>query len=243
MTLTKIAIPTTNYDTSSKPKTKIVIHWIVGNLASADAVFKKVGGGTSAHYGVEDDQVHQYVEEQYTAYHAGNYAVNQESIGIEHSASPDRPASEATYKTSGELIYQISKRHNIPLDRQHIIKHSEVKATQCPGTMDLDKLINIAKSFAISLPNPGYPPTMVPQTVEKEGIVYESYKDASGQLLWKIRPATPVDWQKLYEDEKNAHDNTKVLLSQTNDKVTQLTKDLATANERVTSIKSFVAGV
>ena len=136
-----------NYDTNRKPIKKIVIHWIVGNLASADAVFAKTGG-VSAHYGVEDTTVHQYVREENVAYHAGVYTVNQESIGIEHSAAPDRPASEATYKTSGELIADICKRYNIPLDRTHIIKHSQVKATQCPGTMDLDRLIEIAKSFS-----------------------------------------------------------------------------------------------
>lgn len=213
-----------NFDTNRKPITKIVIHWIVGNLAAADAQFQKPVPGTSAHYAVEDNNIHQYVKEEDVAYHAGVYSVNQESIGIEHSAAPDRPASEATYQTSGKLIGEIAKRHNIPLDRQHILKHSEIKATQCPGTIDIDKLIQIAKASTLPEPNPGYAPTHVPQTVEKDGKVYESYKAPDGQLLWKIRPPVVVDWQKKYEDEKNAHDKTKVELSLANDKIT-LIKD------------------
>lgn len=135
-----------NFDKNRKPITKIVIHWFgMGTLDGANATFQKPGG-TSAHYGISDSTVYQWVKEEHVAYHAGNYAVNQESIGIEHDANPDKPLSEQSYQTSGELIAQICARHNIPLDRQHIIKHSEVpRATQCPGTIDLDKLINIAK--------------------------------------------------------------------------------------------------
>lgn len=194
-----------NYDTNRKPINKIIIHWIVGNLAAADATFTKTSAGTSAHYGVEDSTIHQYVLEQNVAYHAGVYSVNQESVGIEHSASPDRPASESTYKTSGELIYEIAKRYNIPLDRQHILKHSEVKATQCCGTVDVDKLISIAKSFAapqpLPTPNPGYAPTFEGQDVMNNGIHYKSYKK-DGVLLWKIEPNDPpVDYKKKYEEE------------------------------------------
>lgn len=134
-----------NFDTNRKPIDRIVIHWFgVGKQAAADAQFQKTGG-TSAHYSIEDNSIHQYVKEENVAYHAGVYAMNQRSIGIEHSAEPTRPASEDTYKNSGLLVAQLCKKYNIPLDRTHILKHSEVKATQCPGTMDLDKIINLAK--------------------------------------------------------------------------------------------------
>ncbi len=136
-----------NFDGNRKTIDRIVIHWIVGNLAAADAVFAKTSPGTSAHYGIEDQTVHQYVQEGQVAYHAGNYAMNQRSVGIEHSAQPGRLASDATYDSSGQMIAQIAKRYNIPLDRQHVIKHNEVVATQCPGTMDIDRLIAIAKSY------------------------------------------------------------------------------------------------
>lgn len=140
-----------NFDTSRKPIDRVVIHWFgAGNQAGADAQFQKPNG-TSAHYSVEDSSIHQYVKEEHTAYHAGVYAMNQRSIGIEHSATPDRPATEATYQTAGKLLGEICRRYNIPFDRSHIIKHSEVpKATQCCGTIDIDKLITIAQGAPMS---------------------------------------------------------------------------------------------
>lgn len=143
MTITWIGSP--NKDGNRKPIDRIVIHWIVGNLAAADAVFKKPNS-TSAHYAIEDEIIHQYVNENEVAYQAGPYAMNQRSIGIEHSAEPDRTASDATYRTSAALIKEIASRYNIPLDREHIIGHREVKATQCPGTMDIDRLIREAQA-------------------------------------------------------------------------------------------------
>ncbi len=134
-----------NYDSNRRPIKRVIIHWIVGNLAASDAVFQSTERGTSAHYAIEDQTIHQYVKEENVAYHAGNYVINQESIGIEHSASPDRPASEETYKTSAKLISLICQKYGIPIDREHIEPHNKYKATQCPGTMDIDKLIELAK--------------------------------------------------------------------------------------------------
>lgn len=139
--------PSPNQDSNRVKIDRILIHWFgQGNLAGADATFNKPNG-TSAHYAIEDENVHQYVAENKVAYHAGNYAFNQRSIGIEHSATPDRPASPTTYLTSGLLVSQIAKRHNIPLDREHIMKHGQVVPTQCCGTVDIDKIIAIAKGI------------------------------------------------------------------------------------------------
>lgn len=120
----------------------IVIHWMDGTLASTDAVFQDTTRQTSAHYGIEDGTIHQYVQESDTAWHAGNWAMNLRSIGIEHSAQPGRDASAATLENSAQLIAQIAKEYNIPLDRQHVLKHSEVPyATQCCGTINVDALV------------------------------------------------------------------------------------------------------
>lgn len=123
---------------------RIVIHWADGDLASTDQVFQDTIRDTSAHYGIEDNTIHQYVEEANTAYHSGEWNMNLRSIGIEHSAQPGRDASEATYETSAQLIAGICSRYGIPLDREHIIKHNQVVPTECPGTIDIDKLINLA---------------------------------------------------------------------------------------------------
>lgn len=119
----------------------IVIHWMVGTLASTDAVFQDTNRGTSAHYGVQDNTVHQYVRDTDTAYHAGTWPMNIRSIGIEHSAAPGRDASPQTIETSAQLIAAKCSEFGIPCDRGHIIKHSEVIATACPGTIPIDALV------------------------------------------------------------------------------------------------------
>lgn len=117
----------------------VVIHWMVGTLSSTDAVFKNSATQTSAHYGIENNTVHQYVKETNTAYHAGTWNANLQSIGIEHSAAPGRPATASTYKTSIKLITEICKRYNLNPDKA-IVPHQRFVATQCPGTMDLNKI-------------------------------------------------------------------------------------------------------
>lgn len=127
----------------------VVCHWIVGTLESADATFQNPQRIASATYGIGDNDTHQYVKENDTAYANGNFLSNQESISIEHEGGPDIPITNATYETSAQLIAEVCKRYLIPLDRNHIRKHNEVsdKPTQCPGTLDLDRLIKRAKEL------------------------------------------------------------------------------------------------
>ena len=138
-------LPNSNYSKEKTKKDRIVIHWIVGTLASADSRFHNPTEIASAHYGIENSTIYNWVPEDRVAYHSGDWNYNLRSIGIEHSADPKRPASEQTYQTSGKLIGEICKRHSIPIDRSHIVQHKQISATQCPGTMNLDKLISIAK--------------------------------------------------------------------------------------------------
>lgn len=139
-----------NFDKNRKPIDRIVLHWFGDSstsstvIAGVDAQFQKTGG-TSAHYAVEKDVIHQYVKEEHVAYHAGVYTMNQRSIGIEHSGGPNRQITESTYKSSAALVKDIAERYKIPLDRNHIIAHRDVKSTACPGTLDIDKIIYMAK--------------------------------------------------------------------------------------------------
>src|SRR3990167_3035122 len=134
-----------------KKISKIVMHWIVGTLESADATFANPDRLASAHYGIGDKEIHQYVKEEDTAWHASNLTVNRESIGIEHSGGWDlgngqrAKPTEETHKTSALLIADICKRYSIPIDKDHILPHNNFSATQCPGSLDIDKLISLAK--------------------------------------------------------------------------------------------------
>ena len=132
-----IGSPNFSNGRQGKGKLGFIIHWIVGNLASADSVFQNRSRNTSAHFGVEDKTVHQYVDVNNTAYHAGNWDVNLTTIGIEHSAQPGRDASEATYETSAQLIAKVIRENGAG---NNIRKHSAIVATACPGTVDVNRI-------------------------------------------------------------------------------------------------------
>lgn len=141
-----------NYNKRNKKVTKIVIHWFgSGTLESANTRFQNPVNKVSAHYGVSKGRIWQWVKEEDVAWHSGNGAVNAESIGIEHDATTKHNLSELDYQTSAKLIAQICARHNIPVDREHIIQHKQVKPTQCPGTIDLDKLIRLARTMVLNV--------------------------------------------------------------------------------------------
>ncbi len=126
----------------------VIAHWMVGTLASTDQVFQNTVRNTSAHWGVEDDNVHAYVMEDDTAYHAGNWQVNQTTIGIEHSAAPGRVASDATYESSAQLIAAAAKKWGFAINSSTVRPHSSIVATQCPGTIDIPRLIKRANELA-----------------------------------------------------------------------------------------------
>ena len=143
-------VPEGNFDTSRAPIDRIVIHTIVGTVASATARFGKSGTQVSAQYAVGlDGSLTAYIEEYYTAYHSGNYAMNQRSIGIEHedNGKYTQPRTDELYETSAKLVADICRYHNIPCNRTHIIKHNEVVATGCPHNLDIDRIIRRANEI------------------------------------------------------------------------------------------------
>lgn len=142
-----------NADSNRVKIDRIVIHHNAGTSDenARRTWYVSTGIGTSAHYQVTPDKIWGCVGENSVAYHAGDYGMNQRSIGIEHLNSTGAPSwqiAEGTYQNSAKLIADICRRYNIPIDRQHIIGHREVSATACPGGIDLDKLIRLAKEYA-----------------------------------------------------------------------------------------------
>lgn len=123
----------------------IAIHWIaVGTGESAAKYLLNNSKNTSAHFVVEDANVWRLVNTEDTAHAVGNWVANTESISIEHSATPDRPASELTYQTSAELIKQLCDLYQLPINEETIKPHKAFSATACPGTIDIPKLIKLA---------------------------------------------------------------------------------------------------
>jgi len=134
----------------------IVVHIMDGSFAAGESVFLDPATQKSAHYGISTTgEVHQYVDESDTAFHAG-IVVNPQwellkpgvnpnfyTIGIEHAGRADDIWPDVQLSISAGLIGEIAARWSIPVDEQHIIPHHWIRASKtCPGNwLDLKSLI------------------------------------------------------------------------------------------------------
>ncbi|MBI2899037.1 MAG: N-acetylmuramoyl-L-alanine amidase [Planctomycetes bacterium] len=103
----------------------VVIHTIEGTVADAIAVFQNPATQKSAHYVVGyDGAVTQMVQDKDVAWHAGEF--NAASIGIEHEGYANANNwTTAEYVKSAELTRWLCLTYAIPMDREHILGHSE----------------------------------------------------------------------------------------------------------------------
>lgn len=155
--------PSPNFSPGRRGQTAvaIVVHIMDGTLAGTDAWFASRGSKVSAHYGVgKNGEVHQYVDEDDTAQHAGivdspaalvvrqrlTLNPNLYTVGIEHEGRDGDALTPAQADASAELIAEIASDWGIPLDREHVIAHHEIRASKtCPGKgVDIDALIALA---------------------------------------------------------------------------------------------------
>ncbi|PJE95931.1 N-acetylmuramoyl-L-alanine amidase [Streptomyces carminius] len=132
---------------------RVVIHLIQGDYATAVKVFRDPAHRAATHYVVRtsDGHVAQMVRELDVAYHAGNRAYNERSIGIEHEGRVENPGSvtDATYRASAALTAGICDRYGFPRDREHIVGHVEVPGTDHtdPGPhWDWDRYLELVRA-------------------------------------------------------------------------------------------------
>ncbi len=117
-----------NYASGRSAKlNKIIIHVTQGSYAGTISWFQNPDAQVSSHYVVrsKDGQVTQMVRDGNTAYHARS--ANASSLGIEHEGFVDDASwfTDSMYRSSAKLTRHLAKKHGIPVDRKHIIGHSE----------------------------------------------------------------------------------------------------------------------
>ncbi len=151
MTRTRIACAASNRMTGRpegmRPEA-IVLHRSGGTAEAMRARFTNGATLVSTHYVVtRQGDIVQYVDENDTAFHAG-IAINASwkrlkarvnpnfyTLGIELEGSPDDTAPQEQSDACAELVAEISARRNIPIDADHIVLHSEIRASRdCPGS-------------------------------------------------------------------------------------------------------------
>ena len=106
----------------------VVIHTVEGSQRSCVNTFRGAERRVSAHYVVgKDGSIVQCVDDANTAWHAGS--VNEHSVGIEHEGFAAKPEtwSDAIYASSAKLTRWLCDTYKIPIDRQHIVGHMDLK--------------------------------------------------------------------------------------------------------------------
>lgn len=145
---TEYPVAVGNFDKSRKPITQIIIHSTVGSYMGAIKWFGNPRAGTSAHYVISNKgELAAMLEEYWTAYHSGNYATNQSSIGIEHEWYEGMIISDELYKTSARLVHDICKYYGLGINRGVIKGHREVVSTRCPNKIDIDRIVREAQAI------------------------------------------------------------------------------------------------
>lgn len=146
--------------------------WFRMGVAERQAQFDKnkmklIAKPSSAHYGIGlAGELHQYVMEADTAYHAGNVhnptwplyspkvSTNARAMGIEHAGRAGKdgnltaPMPELQLAASVELVARLCRVYHIPCDRAHIFGHREVYSLKsCPGLdFPIDEIVALAAS-------------------------------------------------------------------------------------------------
>lgn len=114
--------------------TFIVLHATDGTYVGTRSWFRNPLAKASSHYVIRarDGEITQMVAEADTAFHARGS--NRGSIGIEHEFYPKGGIgfTEAQRQSSARLVCAIARRYGIPIDRQHIVGHSETPTADHP---------------------------------------------------------------------------------------------------------------
>lgn len=215
--VTEKTVCQTNADQNRTPIDRIIIHTEVGTNTSADHRFNDCNSKVSAHYGVDlDGSIWHWVDEDWVAYHAGNYEMNQRSIGIEHADNGlyNDPRPDSLYASSIALVAEICKFYSIPCDREHILKHSEVVATGCPDALDIDRIVKEAALLLNTVSVPSVNPIITDQT--------KLDTPSDGTLEWQAIKSLLSDRKTSISNLQDQVNQKQAIIDDLNHKITDM---------------------
>ncbi len=126
----------------------IIFHIMDGTLAGTDSWLQNKSSGVSYHYGLGNrGEIHQYVQEEFAAWHAGKVdnptwkhygGINPNwiTIGIALEGRPGDPVSEEMFNSLLSLTADIVTRRRIEVNREYLVGHYEIRTparANCPG--------------------------------------------------------------------------------------------------------------
>lgn len=181
----------------------IVMHVVEGTMAGMRSWFNNPAAKVSAHYGISRAaEIEQYVEESDTAWANGRVLrptselvlarpgnnPNRWTISIEHEGTGSSDLTPAQRKASAWLMADIAKRHGIPLDRKHVIRHHEIFAGKtCPGAVNVDAVLALARTESPTIRPPA--PRIVWSEYSKDWLLVTRYVSDTD---WSFVPVSTI---------------------------------------------------
>lgn len=177
-------------DPAKNPQFENIVSWLCNKNAQVSAHFVATGTGRRVACLVDLDK---------TAWHAGNFNANMESIGVEC----DPRCRDEDYDVVAELICELRAIYgDLPLKG-----HRDIVPTSCPGNWDLTRLDNLARTKqynggfgkSTSKLQPPNPSLQVPNAVKLSEV--ERYTvNFTGCKLWDL--TTNPHYSAVKEFEK-----------------------------------------
>lgn len=173
------------------PIDMIVIHVEEGSEDATRSWFNAEQSDVSSNYGIDKQgNIEQFVLEEDTAWAQGRVDKptaklvlarpdanpNSYCISIEHEGSGKEPLTPAQKASTVWLIQDIAKRRNIPIDRDHVVGHHEIFSKKtCPGAIDVDELVALAKGVKSETMTIAAPPRIVYSEFFRDYLVVTRY--------------------------------------------------------------------
>lgn len=177
----------------------IVIHVTEGPFSPSIRWLRSERSHASSHYIVSrNGRIVQLVHQSDIAWHAGNWRVNRESVGVEIAGFVDDPRgfTEAQYRSAARLAAYIARRSLIPIDRRHFIGHADVPNPFVPGARggssghtdpgpywSWSRYLRLVRKYA-------FPPKPVRLRVESG--TFSDGQRVRGVVSWRARVKGPV---------------------------------------------------
>jgi hypothetical protein len=137
--VTSVPASPRNYSQAYRPASMVrlvVVHATEGSFGGTVSWFRNPAARASANYVVaRDGRAVHMVSDSAVAWHSGNGYVNRHSIGVEHEGFTGILATftDVEYRASARLVAGILRHYVLPIDRRHVIGHSEVPDPFHPG--------------------------------------------------------------------------------------------------------------
>jgi hypothetical protein len=120
-------------------------HTTVGTMAATIKIFRSSSRRVSAHFVIGlDGRIVQCVDTDDTAWHAGDWATNLRSIGIEHvddGAYWDALRTDAEYAASARVQAWVGAAYGLEASVATMQPHRLFTATACPDALDVPRII------------------------------------------------------------------------------------------------------